>query len=198
MAKSTDRSSRRGWLRGLLPPVADAAAGVAEAALERAIASVPPQRRPPGAVAEPLFLALCTRCTDCSDACPASAIFRFNERASASLQNTPVMLPDSRACLMCDGFPCAAACEPRALVPPTAPAWRLGAVRVDTTRCIAWLGPECGACQSSCPGTVGAISMQRWRPVVDEAACVGCGICIADCPTDPPAIVLLPLDAAPV
>ena len=35
----------------------------------------------------------------------------------------------------------------------------------------------------------------RWAMTVDTNACNGCGVCIAACPTRPPAIELLPLSA---
>lgn len=184
--------TRREWLRRLAPAAVDAVSREVERAIERRL---PAQRRPPGAVSEALFQVLCTRCGDCAKACPHAAIHTFTEEAGVDA-GTPVMRPELRGCHMCDGFPCAEACGEGALVMPEEPAWPLGSVRIDEGRCIAFAGPECGACAERCPPGVSALRIERWRPVLDDAACVGCGLCIESCPTSPPAIELLPLAAA--
>ncbi|MBO33297.1 MAG: 4Fe-4S ferredoxin [Rhodospirillaceae bacterium] len=181
--------SRRKWMSGLVPSAVNAVAGAVERTLEKA---APPRRRPPGAVAEPLFLTSCSRCGDCATACPQGAIYIFLED-SGLLAGTPVLNPDLRACAMCDGFPCAAACKEQALEVPRESTWPLGKVRIREDLCIAFKGPECGACVGLCPGELEAISLVRWKPQLDQERCVGCGICIQECPVMPKAIVLEPL-----
>ena len=179
--------TRRQWLRKLGPAALDAVARAAERRIER---SFPTQRRPPGCVAEPLFQALCTRCGACAEACPHAAVFLFVDGIDAG---TPVMRPDERACHMCDGFPCAAACEEGALVVPDGPALcSLGVARVLETDCLTFSGPDCGACAGLCPPSVEALSMSHRRPVIDAERCIGCGLCIEACPCTPPAILLDP------
>ena len=180
-------TGRRRWLLSLIPRVAG---GVADAIESRIEAVVDPQRRPPGAVPEALFLATCTRCDDCIAACPHGAIWMFPEDAGA-LAKTPVMVPDLVACHMCDGWPCAAACETGALNVPATTTVKLADVRLRTDRCIAYMGPECGACQRWCPGEIDAVKMFAWKPVIDTDECIGCGLCIGACPTDPKAIEIV-------
>lgn len=184
---------RRKLLRNLVRGIGQAAA--------RASADLhPPQRRPPGALREAEFLSACTRCGKCSEACPEKAVFVYTESAER-LAGTPVMLPDERPCTLCDGWPCAAACEDGALHVPADDAqlhaYRLGLVRIATERCLAYLGPECGACVGLCPRQLQGMRLSAWKPEVDPEQCVGCGVCIEACPTDPPAIELVPLSVKP-
>ena len=181
--------ARRSWLKGLLPAARDAVAQSLLGPLERAF---PPRRRPPGAVVEASFRTLCTRCGACSSACPHAAIHTYAESAGA-LAGTPVLLPDRRPCHMCEGFSCAAACEEGALIAPAEATWPLGEVCLVEQRCIAFAGPDCGACASLCPPEVEALRLVRGLPVIDSEKCVGCGRCIDACPVLPTAIELLPL-----
>ena len=151
---------------------------------------LPPRVRPPGAVAEREFLARCTACMDCIEACPHNAIHTLAKHVSPGA-GTPVMVLDARACHMCEGFPCAAACPEQALLVPSEPVVRYGTVRVDPGRCLPFLGPECGACAGLCPtGAEGALRLQRGRPMIDDEACVGCGLCVEACVVRPSAIEL--------
>ncbi len=67
----------------------------------------------------------------------------------------------------------------------------LGPVRIIEEHCIAFKGPECGACVGHCPDGVSAIRIVQWRPVLNEDECVGCGLCVGSCPTVPSAIVTI-------
>jgi ferredoxin-type protein NapG len=156
---------------------------------------VTPRRRPPGAIAEREFLAGCTACDECVKACPENAIHTLAEWVGVGAR-TPVMVPESRPCIMCEGFPCAAACPENVLLVPEAPVWTLGVARVDEGRCLPFKGPECGACAGLCPGELTALTLRRGRPLVDEQRCVGCGLCIQACPVSPAAIELRPLAPA--
>lgn len=181
--------ARRSWLKSLLPTVRDAVAETLAGPLERAF---PKRRRPPGALIEASFLSLCTRCGECASACPHAAIYTYRDSAGV-LADTPVLLPDQRPCHMCEAFPCAAACEASALLEPDGKTWPLGQVQFVESRCIAFAGPDCGACASLCPPQSIALRLVRGRPVIEPDLCVGCGRCIDACPVLPAAIELLPL-----
>ncbi len=180
---------RRKWLSRLLPMAIDTVVRNVEHEVARRL---PHRRRPPGAVDELQFRALCTKCGDCVSACPHAAIFTLTDGIDAG---TPVMLPEQRPCRMCDGFPCATACAKGALAVPREPTVTLGRVRLVEDRCITFLGPECGACVGICPTGVDAVRLDRTVPVVDDEQCVGCGLCIAACPTLPAAIEMLSHDS---
>ena len=184
------KTGRRNWLMGMVPTVTEVAVDAIE---QRILPHTPPRRRPPGAVAENRFLSLCTRCDACVEACPHDAVHRYVESAG-ELARTPVMKPDRRACHMCEGFPCAAACEAGALVVPEERVWKLGRVKVSRDRCFTFMGPECGACRGFCPTERQALTFHGTRPYVDTELCVGCGLCMEACPTRPAALDLLPLE----
>lgn len=198
--KPADTSSRRGLFKHLVKRTAKVAVSTVERTL-------PPERRPPFALPEAEFLATCTKSWDCVRACPHDAIHVVLPPAPLSA-NTPIMVPDESACLMCDGWPCAAACQSGALslpvlsddddddgesqLPTTV---NLGTARLRTDLCFTFKGPECGACGNWCPDDAKALTFRAGRPHLDEDICVGCGACIVACVTTPKAIVLLPLSS---
>jgi ferredoxin-type protein NapG len=147
-----------------------------------------PVLRPPGAVDEPDFLRLCTRCDACVEACPHDAVTRAPARLRAAA-GTPVIDPLAAPCRMCTDVPCAAACQP-------------GALRVDQGRvmgravigaqdCLAYQGTTCSTCVEQCP-VPGALRLVAGRPVVDASVCTGCGVCQHVCPSPRNAVIVLP------
>ncbi len=154
---------------------------------------VAPRRhfRPPGALPEPAFLAACTRCGYCLEACPADAVISAPPSAGLAAA-TPVIIPETEPCIACDGMFCAQVCPTGALVAP-ADGWtreRLGTLRLDTDRCIAFQGIECGVCARVCPVGAKALDLDaQGRPVIG-AACVGCGVCVRACVTSPSSFTL--------
>ena len=154
---------------------------------------VAPRRyfRPPGALPEPAFLAACTRCGYCVEACPVHAVIAAPPSSGLSAA-TPVILPEVEPCVVCDGMLCAQVCPTGALVPP-ADGWlreRLGLLTLDTERCIVFQGIDCGVCARVCPVGAAALDLDaQGRPVIGSA-CVGCGVCVRACVTSPSSFTL--------
>ena len=150
-----------------------------------------PQRvLPPGAVEANLFTATCVGCQLCVQACPGDCL-----KPSLKLKAFGQVELDFRKGHCLSGCPqkCASVCP-------------AGAIRRFTTvrredihmghaiwrkdRCIRTTdGVACTACSRKCP--VNAIHIVEGFPVVDKAACIGCGACEHVCPSRPePAIIV--------
>jgi ferredoxin-type protein NapG len=178
--------SRRGFLGEAIKLVAQQAGTLLA---ER----VAPRRhfRPPGALPEPAFLAVCTRCGYCTEACPVHAIVSAPPSAGLAA-GTPIIEPSVQPCVACEGMFCASVCPTGALVPPV-DGWateKLGALSLDTERCIAFQGIECGVCVRVCPVGPDAMELdEKGRPVI-RSGCVGCGVCVRACVTSPSSLAL--------
>lgn len=198
----TREVSRRALLGGdlirrlaqtLADPVAERVAAAA-AVVDRLERPAPPPARPipvlrpPGAIAEPAFLAGCTRCLDCARACPHGAIAAGPLRLRAAA-GTPMIDPAQQPCLMCHDLPCITACAPAVLQRTATP--RLGIARIQPLDCLAHQGTTCITCVERCP-VPGAIRLDGARPVIDPALCTGCGVCHHVCPSPRNAVLVLP------
>ena len=70
--------------------------------------------RPPGAVNEDDFLALCIKCGQCEQVCPYHSISLADMAQGLSI-GTPFIEPLNRACYLCTAVPCVLACPTGAL-----------------------------------------------------------------------------------
>lgn len=190
MDESVDMD-RRAFFRRAVRKTGEA---VAREADQRARARAAHWIRPPFALDELEFLLACTRCDACLEACPHGVIFKLPARLGAQVVGTPALDLLNRACRLCEDWPCVTTCEPGALhqpenaedeTPATLPA--LARAWIDTDTCIAYLGPECGACASACP-VPGALTWDMTRPVLQLDTCVGCGMCRDACIVEPKAV----------
>ncbi|HJP20947.1 MAG TPA: hypothetical protein QF861_05230 [Alphaproteobacteria bacterium] len=150
--------------------------------------------RPPFAIDEPQFLAHCTRCDKCLEACSYGVLFKLSPDHGIAAAGTPAMNLLHRGCHMCQDWPCVSACEPAALVLPDAAEGapvippKLAVATIDVRSCLPYLGPECGACVDSCP-VEGALEWQGGlKPVVNQDLCTGCALCREACIVDPKAV----------
>jgi ferredoxin-type protein NapG len=179
-----------------------AAGKVAKAAVEhadrKAVTRAEHWVRPPFAIDELEFLIACTRCNACIEVCPKGVVFPLSARLGAQVMNTPALDLLNKGCVCCDGWPCVAACEPGALNIPecdeeNVKLWpRMARVELDENLCLPYLGPECGACQGSCP-VKGAMTWENERPVIHVEKCTGCACCREACIVEPKAIKLFSL-----
>ena len=164
----------------------------AAAFLRRLLA--PPPLRPPGALDERPFQALCIRCGRCVEACPYRALRPAGFQAGRG-SGTPVVVPREEPCWLC--MKCPPACPTGALRPVTDRRQAgMGTARVVAARCFAVQGILCRTCLDACPLQGEAIRQDRdLRPVITDR-CVGCGVCERFCPAPTPAVVVVPRGAA--
>ncbi len=130
--------------------------------------------RPPWSLGEAAFLARCTGCGDCIDACPESILVPW--------RRTPVVDFRQGECTFCGD--CARACgEGVFRAPESGPPWSLRAV--IGSHCLSLHGVECRLCADQCETRA-----LRFRPApggvarieIDPSLCTGCGACVAPCP----------------
>ena len=149
--------------------------------------------RPPFAQAELEFLLACTRCDKCVEACPHEVIFKLPARLGAQVVGTPALDILNKGCHLCEDWPCVKACEPQALQFPVTdgegelPLPKLARAEINTSTCLPYLGPECGACKPACP-VPGALVWDREKPRIDPELCTGCGLCREACVVEPKAV----------
>jgi len=152
--------------------------------------------RPPGALPEMAFLAACTRCGACSDACPPRAI-RVAPSSEGFAAGTPHLEVELQPCIACPDMPCAASCPTGALtLPPEVwKGYKLQALELVPERCVTFSGVTCGACAEACPVGPAALAMDpEGHPVIKAEGCVGCGVCVRACITSPSSFKLHPLE----
>ena len=148
-----------------------------------------PVLRPPGAIPESRFLALCTRCGACAEACPHDAIVSAPSRLRGA-QGTPTVDPGHQPCWLCPDTPCAAVCPTAALVPGRF--GKVGQAHVLPHSCLAYR-TSCTICVERCPVEGAIRADSRGRPEIVPSRCSGCGVCQYVCPAPERAIVVLPL-----
>ncbi len=165
--------------------------------------------RPPGALPEKEFLAACTRCGQCVQACPHDML-QLASLISPMEAGTPYFVARDKPCEMCVDIPCKAACPSGALSQELTEIndARMGlAVLLDHETCLNWQGLRCDVCYRVCPLVDKAITLERIHndrthihakliPTVHSDVCTGCGKCEQACVLEEAAIKVLPMDLA--
>jgi ferredoxin-type protein NapG len=143
--------------------------------------------RPPGALSEIEFLAACTRCGACIDACPPHALVKVGADGGLAA-GTPYLDFTVQPCIACEAMPCAAACHTGALTLPPGRwnGYRLMQVQFHPERCLTFRGTACRVCADACPvGEAALVIDDAGHPVLRREGCVGCGGCAHACVTTP-------------
>jgi ferredoxin-type protein NapG len=143
--------------------------------------------RPPGALPEIGFLAACTRCGACAEACPPHAIVTVPPDGGLAA-GTPHIDPSVQPCIACPDMPCVSVCPTAALTPPPNgwAGYRIGVLEFHPERCITYQGSTCQVCVQACPVGESALTMdEAGHPVLRAEGCVGCGVCVGACVTTP-------------
>lgn len=155
--------------------------------------------RPPGAQGESDFMTRCIKCGKCIEACPYQALKPAGNEAGMAV-GTPRIDARDQACRLCEDFPCVDVCPTGALRDVSARSdVRMGVAVIDEEGCIAFQGMRCEVCYRACPLIDQAIVIDyRMRegdaihtlfaPVIDEDACVGCGLCVERCVVSEPTV----------
>jgi ferredoxin-type protein NapG len=171
--------------------------------LEQQARASPFALRPPGAVPEPRFNALCIKCGQCIAACPYQTLQLAALGAPVPI-GTPHFVPRDVPCYMCPDIPCERACPTGALDHGLGEIERarMGLAVIDIENCLSWQGLRCEICHRACPLIDRAISVQHhprqiskhamFVPVVHSEHCTGCGQCEKACPLEKAAIRVLP------
>ncbi|GAX59462.1 ferredoxin [Candidatus Scalindua japonica] len=149
--------------------------------------------RPPGAVREEEFIALCTKCDECIKVCPHESIRKLNKDFDIA-DGTPIIVPEETPCYLCEDYHCIKACNDGALVAVNkVEEITMGHASINEDNCMAYGAQFCEQCVRNCP-VPDAIYLEDNKPVVRREKCVGCGICENVCNTvnQPIAIKVVP------
>lgn len=130
--------------------------------------------RPPWAIAELDFAAVCTRCAACVDVCKTGIVVHGDG-------GFPEIDFSRGECTFCRA--CLDNCQPRALSPMQASPWQIRPEIKDA--CLASRNVVCRSCGDACEARalrfvprVGGAALPELVP----ASCTGCGACVRACP----------------
>lgn len=149
---------------------------------EKTVSATKKFLRPPGALAEQDFAAVCNRCGRCIEVCPSKALWPMPLAEGIENFDTPYIIPRKNRCDLC--MVCQEVCPTGAIAQVALEKVQIGKSRIDKSRCLAWHENKlCFICGEQCP--VLAVEGDEFhRPTVLTDKCVGCGTCENACPVD--------------
>lgn len=176
IAATKRRGSRRQFFKAAF------AVAMAAALWKKTVWAAENALRPPGALPELEFTAVCNRCGRCVQVCPSNALCPMPITDGLANFETPHIIPRQNRCDLC--LACQKVCPTGAIAEVPLEEIRMGKAVIDKSRCIAWNeGKMCYICGEQCP--VLAINADEYhRPIVLTDKCVGCGSCENACPID--------------
>ncbi|WP_062270847.1 4Fe-4S binding protein [Endozoicomonas arenosclerae] len=131
--------------------------------------------RPPWAMGNNEFLALCNRCNRCIDVCPRR-VLRQSDESSSFLQGLPTLSLEYGSCDFC-GL-CVEACPTGALSRESGE--KRQALALVSDHCQLTYNQSCDFCIDACEE--GAIKLSASNRIeIDPNGCTGCGECSLDC-----------------
>lgn len=147
--------------------------------------------RPPGALAEELFVDRCACSSQCVSVCPVQAI-QVLESDDPRTNGTPFIDPQIQACVLCEDLICMTVCPTGALQSVPKHLINIGVAEFHPQSCLRPEGEDCRICVEKCPLGATAIEIpdDGDEVRVKEDGCVGCGVCEMYCPTEPRAITV--------
>ena len=145
--------------------------------------------RPPGAGDEEHVVGSCIRCARCVEVCPYQAI-RLAPITALRAYGTPFINPGATPCYLC--MRCPTVCPTTTLSEVEASDAAMGRARVVRETCYSWTGTVCNQCYRNCPLAETAIELDDLLQPVVLDGCVGCGVCLHVCPTEPRSIEITP------
>ena len=156
--------------------------------------------RPPGAIDESNFPAVCIRCGNCTRACPAGIIEPDPGRHGVAGFMTPTLRFDNNYCQE-DCNSCNEVCPSGAIAGLSLAEkskTTVGLAKVDMSLCLLSEERECTVCVRICPYDAVKLVFSEEDyisiPEIDPDKCTGCGACEWVCPVSPTkAIIVEPL-----
>lgn len=155
--------SRRGLFRAFVSAAKHTAPDVPSARLTHPL--------PPGALPDAQFVAQCTQCDQCIQACPMGILNRH-------VDGYPQLEIEYASCDGC-GL-CIAACSTHALQPPLR--FDTGLRPAFSNVCVNPIRP-CNQCIEACPQQACTVD-EKGLPQLDSERCNGCGECRVQCAVD--------------
>jgi len=147
--------------------------------------------RPPGAIDESNFTAVCIRCGNCTRVCPVGIIEPDPGRHGVASFMTPTLRFENNYCQE-DCNSCNEVCPSGAIAGLSLAQKRkttVGLAKVDMSICLLSEERECTVCVRICPYDAVKLVFSKEEyisiPVIDPEKCTGCGACEWVCPVSP-------------